>query len=136
MKVNILNLQKEPSRGVLRKFTGEHPCWSVISIKLVCNFIKITLRRGSSPVNLLHIFRTPFPKNISERLLLNLIQWNLCKADTSIRRTVWQERIALLCCQAISEKISIKRTLFCHQWCPVYRDSTVISRKFQVYQER
>ena len=34
--------------------------------------IEITLRYGCSPVNLLHIFRTPFPKNTSEGLLLNL----------------------------------------------------------------
>ena len=26
-------------------------------------FIEITLRHGCSPVNMLHIFRTPFPKN-------------------------------------------------------------------------
>ena len=44
---------------------------SVISIKLQSNFIEITLRHGCSPVNLLHIFRTPFPKNNSGRLLLN-----------------------------------------------------------------
>ena len=31
---------------------------------------KITLRHGCSPVNLLRIFRTPFPKNTSEGLLL------------------------------------------------------------------
>ena len=41
---------------ICSKFTGEHPCRSVISIKLLCNFIKITLRHGCSPVNLLHIF--------------------------------------------------------------------------------
>ena len=35
------------------------------------NFIEITLQHGCSPVNLLHIFRTPFPKNTSGRLLLN-----------------------------------------------------------------
>ena len=60
-------------KGVLKicsKFTGEHPCRSVISIKLLCNFIEITLRHGCSPVNLLHIFRTPFSKNTSGRLLL------------------------------------------------------------------
>ena len=42
-------------KGVLKicsKFTGEHPCRSVISVKL------------------LHIFRTPFPKNTSGRLIL------------------------------------------------------------------
>ena len=32
--------------------------------------IKITLRRGCSPVNLLHIFRTPSYRNASEELLL------------------------------------------------------------------
>ena len=34
-------------------------------IALLCNFIEITLQRGCSPVNLRHISRTPFPKNIS-----------------------------------------------------------------------
>ena len=58
-----------------RKFTGEHPCRSVISIKLVCNllcnFIEILLRHdGCSPVNLQHIFRTTFSKNTSGWLLL------------------------------------------------------------------
>ena len=36
------------------------------------NFIKITLLHRCSPVNLLHIFRTPFPKNTSKGLLLTL----------------------------------------------------------------
>ena len=57
---------------IYSKFTREHPCQSVISIKLPSNSIKITLRHGCSPVNLLHIFRTPFPKNTSGRLLLFL----------------------------------------------------------------
>ena len=51
------------------KFTGEDPCWSLISIKLLCNFIKIRLRHACSTVNLLHIFRTPFHKNTLEGLL-------------------------------------------------------------------
>ena len=49
---------------ICSKFTGQHPCRSVISIKLHSNFIKIALRHGCSPVNLLHIseylfLRTP-----------------------------------------------------------------------------
>ena len=40
-------------------------------IALLCNFIEITLRHGCSPLHLLHIFRTPFSKNTSGRLLLN-----------------------------------------------------------------
>ena len=70
--------QKQPSRGALRKRCSEniqqiyrkHPCRSAISIKLLCNFIEITLRHGCSPVSLLHIFRTLFPKNTPGRLLV------------------------------------------------------------------
>ena len=54
---------------ICSKFT-EHPCRSVISIKLQRNFIEIALRHGRSLVNLLHIFRTPFPRNTSGWLLL------------------------------------------------------------------
>ena len=49
-------------KGVLKicsKFTREHLCRSVISMKLLCNFIEITLWWGCSLVNLLHIFRKP-----------------------------------------------------------------------------
>ena len=61
---------------ICSKFTGEDPCPSAISIKLICKFIEITLRRGYSPVNLLHIFRKPFLKNTSGWLLLKLV--NMC----------------------------------------------------------
>ena len=54
---------------ICSKFTGERPCRSVISIKLQ-SFIEIAIRNGCSPVNLLHIFRTAFPKNTSGWLLL------------------------------------------------------------------
>ena len=50
-------------KGALKtcsKFTGEHPCRSVTSMKVICNIIEVTLRHGCSPVNLLHIFRVPF----------------------------------------------------------------------------
>ena len=49
-----------------------NPCRGVISIKLQNSFIEITLRHGCSPVNLLHIFRTPFLRNTSGWLLLYL----------------------------------------------------------------
>ena len=55
---------------ICSKFTGEYPFRSVISKKLFCTFVEITFRHGCSPVNLLHIFRTPFPKNTSGGLLL------------------------------------------------------------------
>ena len=74
----IIN-HKQPSTGILKKnvflkicseFTGDHPCRSVISINLQSNFIEIAPRHEDSPVNLLHIFRTPFYKDTSGRLLL------------------------------------------------------------------
>ena len=40
--------------------------------KVASNFIEITLRHGSSPVNLLHIFGTSFPKNTSGWLILKI----------------------------------------------------------------
>ena len=75
-----ISIQKQPFRGVLKnrcsqicsKFTGEHPCRSVISMKLQSNFIEITLRHGCSPINLLHFFRTPFYKNTSRWLLQSI----------------------------------------------------------------
>ena len=81
-KTKLLMLHLRSSRpqvflrkGVLkicRKFTGEHPYQSAISIKLFCNFLEIAFRRGFSPVNLVHFFRTPFPKNMSGWLLLSM----------------------------------------------------------------
>ena len=76
-------------KGVLTicsKFTGEHPCRSVISIKLLYNFIEITLRYGCSPAKLLHILRTSFLKNTSGRLLLkDILQMKILLAWVSIR---------------------------------------------------
>ena len=81
-KNNFLSLIYRSSRpevilrkGVLKicsKFIGEHTWRSVIAPNLFCNFIEITLRHGHSPVNLLHIFRTPFPNNTFGRPLLYL----------------------------------------------------------------
>ena len=68
------------------KFTGEHPCRSVISVKLLCNFIEIALRHGCSPVNLLHISRTPFPRNTSGWLLLEIGFFKIRKFDRLLFR--------------------------------------------------
>ena len=75
---NLKHLRSHPAvfleKSVLKicsKFTGEHPCWSVISITLLCDFIEITLRHECSPINLVLIFRIPFHKNTSQEMLLN-----------------------------------------------------------------
>ena len=82
-------------KGVLKiysKLTGEHPCWSMISIKLLCNFIEITIRHGCSPVTLLHIFRTAFLKNTSEWLLpVSLFRYKSSRYYVS--STIHQNRI-------------------------------------------
>ena len=60
-------------KGVLKicsKFTEEHSCRSAISMKMQSNFIEIMLQHGFSPVNLMHIFITPFLKNTFGWLLL------------------------------------------------------------------
>ena len=57
------------------KLTREHPCRSVISIKFPCNFFDIAVRHRCSLIILLHIFRTPFPKNTSWLLLLVVQRW-------------------------------------------------------------
>ena len=49
-----------------------------------CDFNKVAKqiapRHGNSPVNLLHIFRTPFPENTSGRPLLKSWQlWHDCE---------------------------------------------------------
>ena len=85
-------------KGVLKicsKFTGEHPCQSVI-------------RRGCSPVNLLHIFRTPFLKNTSGWVLLNSrpLQKEISFQFSS--SIIWVTKIYLcgyfICCVRTSDK--------------------------------
>ena len=61
---------------ICSKFTGKHSCRIVILIKLLCSFIEITLRLGYSPVKLLHIFKTSFPKNTCGGVLLRIFLLN------------------------------------------------------------
>ena len=44
-----------------------------------CDFNKIAKQLGCSLVNLLHIFRTPFPKNTFEGLPLEVTSYMLCR---------------------------------------------------------
>ena len=70
-----MEIQKQLPRGVQKirtNITEERTCGSAISIKLLCNFIEIALWHGCSLVNLLHIFRKPFPKNTYRGLLLEI----------------------------------------------------------------
>ena len=51
----------------------------MIPIKLQSNFTEITLRYGYSPINLLHILGTSYPKNTTGELVLR-IATNVLKA--------------------------------------------------------
>ena len=64
-------------------FTGEHPWRSAILIKLQSNFIEIALWHGCSPVNLLHVFRTPYPKNTSTQQTLVLMKTSWRRLENS-----------------------------------------------------
>ena len=86
-------LQKQPSRGVLKKRCSENmqqiyrrtPMPKCDFNKLLCNFIETALWHGCSPVNLLHIFTAPFPKSTSGWLLLKLDIFFSGKQQGSIR---------------------------------------------------
>ena len=73
----ISSIQKQPPRGVPTKSCSKNMQQiyrRTPTPKCYFNskFIEITLRHGYSPVNFLHIFRTPFLKNTSGRLLLGI----------------------------------------------------------------
>ena len=93
---------KAKGKSVMRihnKFIGEHPCRSAISIKLLkfkfIDFIELTLRHGFSPVNLMQIFKTPFLKNTSGRLLLKIVE--LVEQNRSYQAHVFLEMFKILC---------------------------------------
>ena len=47
----------------------------------------MALRHGCSPVNLLHVFRTPFYKNTYGGLLLNLNIETTCNSSSKLKLT-------------------------------------------------
>ena len=104
-------LRKQPSIGVFIKKCSEN----IQQIyrrtpmpKLVCNFIEIAFRHGCSHVNLLHNFRTLFPKKTSEGLLLSV-------RSTSLIAVTWKSvfnRFAkwhILIIEAVGRKCSLKK---------------------------
>ena len=66
--------EKNPSRGILRKRCSENMQQIYGRTRIAkCDFKKVPFQHGCSPVNLLHIFRTPFLSNNSGGLLLYLL---------------------------------------------------------------
>ena len=69
----------------------EHQCQSMISIKLLCNFVKTTLSHCWSPVNLQYIYRIPLSKNTSgwclaRILLAQATKYQLCNNPADLRK--------------------------------------------------
>ena len=58
-----------------------------ISIKLFCNFIEIALLHGCSPVNVLHVFRTPNYKNTLSEFQRK------CRSDSRTEKDLKNEMI-------------------------------------------
>ena len=63
---------------ICSKYTGEHPCGHVISVRLQTNVIEITFLHGCSPVNLLQICRTAVLSNTCGELLLQIFIQHAC----------------------------------------------------------
>ena len=55
-------------------------------MKLLRNFIKIAVKHRCFPVCLLHIFRTPFPKNNYGGVLLNICSYFIISSESQIRQ--------------------------------------------------
>ena len=87
MYICSLEWQKHPFKGVFGKRCSENVQQIYRRTPMpkgdFCNFIEIALWHGFSPVNQLHIFRTPFFNNTSGQLLL---EWLLC-AVSEFRET-------------------------------------------------
>ena len=81
---NYSHCRKQPLRGVFKKRCSENmqqiyrrtPMPKCDFNKVASNFTEIALRHGCSPVNLLYIFRIPFPRNSSGWLLQNCLSFN------------------------------------------------------------
>ena len=67
---SIHNNNVKASEAATHKCSQEKVFWKYAANLQLCNFIEIALRHGCSTVSLLHIFRTPFPRNTYGWLLL------------------------------------------------------------------
>ena len=72
-EMDKLTMKKQPSRDVLNKRCSENmqQIYRRTAMMPKCDFNKVALH-GCSPVNLQHISRIPFPKNITGWLLLTM----------------------------------------------------------------
>ena len=86
-------------------------------LQIYSNFIEITPWHGCSPVNLLHIFRTLFPKDNSGGLLL--LKWVFPLPGSAINISI----------QSLSSKLKIGRI---HRRCLRKKKTTCIGVSFLI----
>ena len=72
-------------RGVPKicsKFTGEHPCRSVISIKLLCSALQLYKNHTSAWVFSCFFIQYILPLPILNKVIMKIIKWHLVKKFT------------------------------------------------------
>ena len=108
-------------KGVLKicsKFTGEHRCRSVISIKLLCNFIEIVFQYGCSLANFLHILEHLFIRTHRKCCFCRLEAfWKLrilplCSSETPEQWDLYKNHRLLVLFQQIFMKYHRNENLF------------------------
>ena len=102
----------------LRKFVLKicsklNPFSSVISIRLLCNFIEITLQHGCSPVIMLHVFRTSFYKVFGGLLLELLNRAAVVQEVVQKSRVNFRQYFRKRVCSIYVEKISWEDAAAC-----------------------
>ena len=88
-------MQKQPSRGARKK-----GCCGVLKICskfTVEHFIEITLWHGCFPVNLLHMFRTPFLRNTCGWMLLHMLALAIKYVSEIVSHRIVNNAISLKC---------------------------------------
>ena len=96
------------------------------------NFIEITFWHGCSHINLLHIFRTPFPKNTSGELLLFVLR---CRLAERVNRNL---KIFLRLCSPRLLMVALCNRKYVHFvffFAHVFETSVCKSRGSKLYSE-
>ena len=74
---DVQSVLKKRCSGNMQQIYSKTPLPNCDFNKVVSDFIEIALPHECSPVNLQHIFRTPFPKNTSRWMHLNFLGFNM-----------------------------------------------------------
>ena len=123
---HFISLQKQPPRGVPRISCSKN-MQQIYRRTPMPKCVLKKLRHGCSPVNLLHVFRTAFPRNTSGRLLLSLgkiSNQNTANCHFRTKKILKNsKRFAVPCLQPMDLKVSGKlsqKKVSCHFICILF----------------